>query len=1276
MLDATLADLNGDGLLDVIATLGFLGFNTPYAVAWLRNDGFMDPAREPAELARAGSERPLVFDVDQDGDLDLVTPTGGSLLWLQNEGGPTPAFSEQIAFRTGVSITSASAGDLDGDMDTDFVTTSFAAFTGQLRWHENVEVENLRTNSRHSRLEPAINAATSGDALIAEPEHFNLECAPLIDLAGKSLHLVSRGAISRPSASETILADGAVLEATHQAFITFDGLLRLPQNSTTMLIARGVALNGPLEAAPQSVLIASDDLLICGTASFIELPPENTENPAAFPFEVVAADFDGDGDIDLAFDDPLNFAVVILYSDGASTPAFTFEFVDTFPYEVTSIAASDIDGDGDVDLVAASQALKFGVKGGLFYLDNDGSPDPNYSITMIADDGANYFTIVPADFDDDGDVDIATASAIKKSSSPQIVWFENNGAETPSFTRYTLEAQSSAYLASDAADFDGDGDLDLLVAGVGLAWCEFRGGDAPEFVERPIDAGMEFAFPAFASDLNGDELDDVLVVSDRALMWYENSGGPLPGFSSHPIAPDARFTWARPGDLDLDGDLDIAAIFVDDQFGSAIGFCENSGLSNPTFGLKRTALRSDVSVLLPVDLDRDEDLDLVTLSDSFDNPWYQNVLRADLAFAEGSTIQVAGGLGLKNKSATLGSNSIFSANTDIILDENSILSGSGLARTPLLASSGEIAPSPTDALTIEGDYIQYLHFEDAVDDPDTGDLLINLTDGSQFSRLTITGAAQLAGGLRAVADPSFNPPVGDRFEVLTASTISGRFDVAFLPGLPGGKYLRVEYNNPDPSRGMTASVTLVVDTVAGRGADLDDPQNFTIEGLPSDAILTDLFGPDRTDPDGLLDLVLAIPASQNPSTSPGAVSVLINGGVVNGVWQGFSGGVLQVTVGPNPISLSAGDMDNDKDIDDDVLVAHRGDNTIAALINTVEMAQRTLAVQPSIPLPATPNDLLLRDFDLDGRLDTTIAARDASEQGRIITLLNSGGDGPAWTGFALAQDLAAGQNPLSLSAGDMDNDKDIDDDVAAGDADNASVLLFQNQGSAVGGWNGFAEIGSVSVGNAPLETRLEDLDLDGDLDIITADRNSGTISIARGLSDLNFTPATGLPVGQRPRSLALADLDLDGDSDIGVIVDAPDGASNDRILRVLRNDLDAPDGQLAFAPAEDVMTDSDPLLVLEGDVDNRAGEDFITVGEDTASRAHNRGAPVAGASTILAEPCPADFNADGVVNATDLASLLAAWGQQSSSSPADLVPDNLVNAPDLMTLLGAWGPCR
>ena len=54
--------------------------------------------------------------------------------------------------------------------------------------------------------------------------------------------------------------------------------------------------------------------------------------------------------------------------------------------------------------------------------------------------------------------------------------------------------------------------------------------------------------------------------------------------------------------------------------------------------------------------------------------------------------------------------------------------------------------------------------------------------------------------------------------------------------------------------------------------------------------------------------------------------------------------------------------------------------------------------------------------------------------------------------------------------------------------------------------------------------------------------------------------------------------------------------------------------------------------------------------------------------------CPGDFDGDGQVSGSDLASLLGAWG--SSDPLIDLTADGLVSGADLAALLGRWGACQ
>jgi hypothetical protein len=58
------------------------------------------------------------------------------------------------------------------------------------------------------------------------------------------------------------------------------------------------------------------------------------------------------------------------------------------------------------------------------------------------------------------------------------------------------------------------------------------------------------------------------------------------------------------------------------------------------------------------------------------------------------------------------------------------------------------------------------------------------------------------------------------------------------------------------------------------------------------------------------------------------------------------------------------------------------------------------------------------------------------------------------------------------------------------------------------------------------------------------------------------------------------------------------------------------------------------------------------------------------------DPCPADTDESGSIDAEDLAAVLFAWGTDGGKTPeADITRDGTVDANDLSAVLGNWGVC-
>jgi hypothetical protein len=136
------------------------------------------------------------------------------------------------------------------------------------------------------------------------------------------------------------------------------------------------------------------------------------------PIEIVAADLDADGDLDLATsnnggDDVSNFAdesttVIINAGGGVFGPITTYagEAINYYLSE-WAIAASDVDSDGNVDLVVSNV---MGNNAGVYYGRGDGTLEP-VQVRYGLQNGAGDLTVT--DFNGDGQPDIAATGYLQ-----------------------------------------------------------------------------------------------------------------------------------------------------------------------------------------------------------------------------------------------------------------------------------------------------------------------------------------------------------------------------------------------------------------------------------------------------------------------------------------------------------------------------------------------------------------------------------------------------------------------------------------------------------------------------------------------------------------------------------------------------------------------------------------------------------------------------------------------------------------------------------------------
>ena len=86
----------------------------------------------------------------------------------------------------------------------------------------------------------------------------------------------------------------------------------------------------------------------------------------------------------------------------------------------------------------------------------------------------------------------------------------------------------------------------------------------------------------------------------------------------------------------------------------------------------------------------------------------------------------------------------------------------------------------------------------------------------------------------------------------------------------------------------------------------------------------------------------------------------------------------------------------------------------------------------------------------------------------------------------------------------------------------------------------FAAKTDYPVGESPRFIAAEDLDNDGDLDLVVVNEGSNNVSVLLGKGDGTFAAKTDYPVGENPRSIAAEDIDKDTDGLLDLIVWYPE----------------------------------------------------------------------------------------------------------------------------------------
>ena len=333
-------------------------------------------------------------------------------------------------------------------------------------------------------------------------------------------------------------------------------------------------------------------------------------------------DIDGDGDLDIISnnDNIIGWYENLGNSNFTSLREISTEVynLSTDTYHPTFVYASDMDGDGDMDVLSASSGGNSKIA---WYenLDGQGSFGSQNIITTSVIGASSVFSI---DIDGDGDMDVLSASWW----DDKIAWYENlDGLGT--FGPQIIISNNADYANSVyAKDLDGDGDIDVLSASTSdnkLAWYENTDGFGSFGPEQIIVSNFSKAYSVHSEDLDGDGDMDVLGSSRYVgVKWYENLDGNGSFGSGQNIASSAFSFSVNTSDIDNDGDMDV--VYSNRDW--ATGWCENTDGQGTFVNHLITNAGSGNSNAIAKDIDDDGYLDLITSDiDNDEIRWYKSL---------------------------------------------------------------------------------------------------------------------------------------------------------------------------------------------------------------------------------------------------------------------------------------------------------------------------------------------------------------------------------------------------------------------------------------------------------------------------------------------------------------------------------------------------------------------------------------------------------------------------------------------------------------------------
>jgi len=250
---------------------------------------------------------------------------------------------------------------------------------------------------------------------------------------------------------------------------------------------------------------------------------------------------------------------------------------------VSDRAFADFDGDGDVDMFRAgsyyegiyfTKAFRMAINDGSGkMLERDVQELDIYKNTTTTEYPDNSFKILAGDFNGDGSIDLVLAGAVISiyTNSGDATFTLSDTTQMPTYS--ATEGFNTRVSAAVAGDFDKDGDLDIIIAFTGSSdytFLFFNEGDGHFDVANSNPISLIFPrmenCGLYVNDFDDDkDLDLLITGNSNYSIFYENNGAGM--FSLYDtISSDVALRNVKFFDFDGDSDIDILGAFGDEIY--------------------------------------------------------------------------------------------------------------------------------------------------------------------------------------------------------------------------------------------------------------------------------------------------------------------------------------------------------------------------------------------------------------------------------------------------------------------------------------------------------------------------------------------------------------------------------------------------------------------------------------------------------------------------------------------------------------------------------------